>query len=1009
VSPFAILKIPPLYVIFCTDLGLKEDAINKGAVSGYAGLDASQELLLANFPSGIGLQVLRRNAANTALEFADESGGGGITSINADITAAQIIAAGTGLGIVDAGATHTISIDATVATLSGTQTLFNKTIGHLDFTNHIHADVVHVEVRNESGGTVNSGDAVVISGYSIGQDLPLIILADSSSLSTVPVIGIVASPSIANNTNGSVYISGRLANIDTSSFTAGDILYISNVGTTGNTLTNVKPTGTDLIEIVGEVLRSHASLGVLEIDLTHVEDLPNVATHDLSMGGFSLTSVVIVTPTIASFVNATHDHESAAGGGTLLSTAALSDTANIAYLNTANVWTTGLQDFSAVTLRIPVSATPSVTIDGDIAYDNTVADFTTGLIRFFGTEEQGIVAMPIAQFTTPSDGFVVAYNATNDEFELVAQSGGGSQTPWLSNIDAATFNLSALGILSFIDTNTSITQSGVNLLYDVAVSGSHAIRVDDNPEYNFNATRADFSGNDLIGVGTLQFSNSDVTIDQVGSDLEYDVSGSGNHDFRIGDTLKYQMTVLAFKISTGLSLQFENNQLLNGDLGGINYNVPTGDNHDFRVNNTVEYRFNATEADFNGNDLINAPHDHENAAGGGQLDSTLALSDTGNIAYLNTANLFAATQTFPTDTLRIQNPATTQTYSVKGSAITDSRDVTLPLLTANDIFVFEAFAQTLSNKTITNTIFIDFGAGSAETGSIRLPNSATIEWEASPAGTNGTITLDASGFAINPDGGNDFDIRGTSVNPNRILTMGNNEIQFASSTQSIENISNNLTYDVPTGQSHDFRVNDVVEYSFSGTQADFQGNTLTGITVLQVGSGSFPTNGQIRLPNNNTIAWRNGADDSNHNLGFNGADIFEITINGANEYQFSDTQADWNGNNLVNVGDLIVGDRFQGNKGADIVGAATITLGDGNYFDITGNTSIDFMTTTGWQAGSVVVLQFDANGGANDNTSTPPANTVPFALAGVFNSSAGDTLTVVFDGAFWREISRSVN
>lgn len=59
-------------------LDLKEDSLgftpensaNKGAVSGYAALDSSQLLLLANFPSGTALQVLRRNAANNALEFA---------------------------------------------------------------------------------------------------------------------------------------------------------------------------------------------------------------------------------------------------------------------------------------------------------------------------------------------------------------------------------------------------------------------------------------------------------------------------------------------------------------------------------------------------------------------------------------------------------------------------------------------------------------------------------------------------------------------------------------------------------------------------------------------------------------------------------------------------------------------------------------------------------------------------------------------------------------------------
>jgi len=51
-------------------LASKEDITNKGASSGYAGLDALQKLLLANFPVGNSLEVLRRNAGNTALEFA---------------------------------------------------------------------------------------------------------------------------------------------------------------------------------------------------------------------------------------------------------------------------------------------------------------------------------------------------------------------------------------------------------------------------------------------------------------------------------------------------------------------------------------------------------------------------------------------------------------------------------------------------------------------------------------------------------------------------------------------------------------------------------------------------------------------------------------------------------------------------------------------------------------------------------------------------------------------------
>ncbi len=102
----------------------------KGAVSGYAGLDASQLLELANFPTGTGLQVLRRNTGNTALEFATLSDLQGITSINADTTAAQLIVGTT--NVITAGTvagTTTIDIDSAYVGQSSITTLGTITTG----------------------------------------------------------------------------------------------------------------------------------------------------------------------------------------------------------------------------------------------------------------------------------------------------------------------------------------------------------------------------------------------------------------------------------------------------------------------------------------------------------------------------------------------------------------------------------------------------------------------------------------------------------------------------------------------------------------------------------------------------------------------------------------------------------------------------------------------------------------------------------------------------------------
>jgi hypothetical protein len=80
---------------------------------------------------------------------------------------------------------------------------------------------------------------------------------------------------------------------------------------------------------------------------------------------------------------------------------------------------------ASTSLEIPNSATPTVNADGEIALDTTVTDFSHGIIKYYGGEEMGVVAMPIAQFTSPTDNYVVTYNAATDEFELQAGGGGG--------------------------------------------------------------------------------------------------------------------------------------------------------------------------------------------------------------------------------------------------------------------------------------------------------------------------------------------------------------------------------------------------------------------------------------------------------------------------------------------------------------------------------------------------------------------------------------------------------
>ena len=126
--------------------------------------------------------------------------------------------------------------------------------------------------RKNTTGTITKGQVVYIVGYNTGQNVVLVELADSDSAATMPALG-VANATITNAATGDVVVSGRVADIDTSTFTINQSLYVSS---TAGALTGTKPTGTGLIQKVANVLRVNANNGVIEVvGAGRTNDVPN--------------------------------------------------------------------------------------------------------------------------------------------------------------------------------------------------------------------------------------------------------------------------------------------------------------------------------------------------------------------------------------------------------------------------------------------------------------------------------------------------------------------------------------------------------------------------------------------------------------------------------------------------------------------------------------------------------------------------------------------------------------
>ena len=122
-----------------------------------------------------------------------------------------------------------------------------------DVLSNVGLPFISLEVKNTTGATIAKGTPVYISGYSTK---PLIAKSDSDDLTTFPVVGITQA-AISNGADGVIIVSGVFEGINTSSYTAGEILYVAN----GGGLTDTIPAGGS--GAVAVVAKSNATTGVI--------------------------------------------------------------------------------------------------------------------------------------------------------------------------------------------------------------------------------------------------------------------------------------------------------------------------------------------------------------------------------------------------------------------------------------------------------------------------------------------------------------------------------------------------------------------------------------------------------------------------------------------------------------------------------------------------------------------------------------------------------------------------
>lgn len=123
-------------------------------------------------------------------------------------------------------------------------------------------------VYNNSGSTITKGSVIYINGRH-SSNLPTIALAQANTEQNSYATFALVENDILNNNSGTVIQAGNISNLNlpTSSFTDGDVIYLS--ATTPGGLTNNKTTvlAPNHIVKIGTVTRAHPTFGSIEIKI----------------------------------------------------------------------------------------------------------------------------------------------------------------------------------------------------------------------------------------------------------------------------------------------------------------------------------------------------------------------------------------------------------------------------------------------------------------------------------------------------------------------------------------------------------------------------------------------------------------------------------------------------------------------------------------------------------------------------------------------------------------------
>ena len=376
----------------------------------------------------------------------------------------------------------------------------NLSFQDLASTTSTSALSIVLTVKNVSGGSLSPGTLVRVaptatppSGNVLEVDV-----ADNSASSTMPAIGIITD-TIADQAEGDCVAFGRAAGFSTSGYTEGDPIW---VGTNGG-FTGTKPTGTALIQRVGQIIKVHATNGSIEVfGAGRSNDVPNIPQDQLWLGN----SNGVATPTDHTVENISNVTVTSKQDGQAL----VWDAANNYWKNgnvasggggsgstlsiERNVFTaTANQTAFVISSTIGSSSNTQVYIDG--VYQSKDNYTTSGSTVTFST---GVPAGAIVE--------VIHFISVYSKIYTDTFTGDGSIVDFTASKDVTDENITQVYIDGVYQSKDNYSTSGTTITFSTAPPNGSAVEVVHFEEISYSA----IASNQFTGTG----SQTDFTLTQ---------------------------------------------------------------------------------------------------------------------------------------------------------------------------------------------------------------------------------------------------------------------------------------------------------------------------------------------------------------------------------------------------------------------------------------------------------------------------------------------------------------